>query len=178
YSMGYTGTGTTAHEAAREWATEFVGELSAGDSVAILQAKQQVVPVLEEPSHDLDRVRDAIQHLPPPGGGCDWPDAVKTADRLLREKSQRPERDIILLSDGQRHSWADPNTLLRWELLAQQLHREAGIRPRIWVVNLDPNRPADPPNWSLAPLRASRAVAAPGQKVTFKTDLILRGQSE
>jgi hypothetical protein len=180
YSMGYTGTGTgtTAQETAKEWATAFVNELAAGDSVAILQAKQQVVPVLEEPSHDLDRVRDAIQRLPPPGGGCDWPEALKTANRLLREKSQRPERDIILLTDGQRHSWADPNTLLRWELLAQQLHRETGIQPRVWVVNLDPNRPTDPPNWSLAPLRASRAVAAPGQKVTFKTDLILRGQSE
>lgn len=178
YSMGYSGSGMSAHEAAKEWATAFVSELSAGDSVAILQAKQQVVPVLADPSHDLDRVRDQIRRLPEPAGGCDWPQALQAAQQLLREKSQRLERDIVLLSDGQRHGWADPNSLLRWELLAHQLKETSGIQPRVWVVNLDPNRPKEPANWSLSPLSASRPVAVPGQKVSFKTALVLRGQQE
>src|SRR5262249_25919480 len=73
YSMDYTGSGRSAQEAAKEWAMRFVNELSAGDSVAILQAKQQVVPLLGEPTHDLERARQTIQRLPAPRGGCDWP---------------------------------------------------------------------------------------------------------
>jgi hypothetical protein len=176
YSMGYTGTAQTPHEAAKEWALAFVNDLAAGDSVAILQAKQQVVPVLGEPTHDLERVRQVIAHLPEPRGGCDWQQALQAADAIL-QTSKRPERDVVILSDGQRFGWADEVTLLRWEMLASQLRAADTIRPKIWVVNLDPHRPADPPNWSLAPLRASRAIASMGQEVTFHTALHLSGQN-
>src|SRR5262245_37835801 len=64
YSMGFTGEPKTPHEKAKEWALAYVAELTAGDSVAILQAKQQVVRVLGEPSHDLEKVREAIRKLP------------------------------------------------------------------------------------------------------------------
>src|SRR5436309_14416379 len=68
YSMSYTGTGASAQDVAKEWAIGLVNELSAGDSVAVLQAKQQVVPVLGEPSVDLEQVREVIRKLPPPRG--------------------------------------------------------------------------------------------------------------
>jgi hypothetical protein len=61
YSMSYSEKGAvSAHEAAKEWATAFVQELDANDAVAILQAKQQVVPVLDTPTHDLEHARDVI----------------------------------------------------------------------------------------------------------------------
>jgi hypothetical protein len=182
YSMGYTGTGRSAHEAAKEWAREFLGDLPAGSAVALLQAKQQVVPLLGELSHDLDRARERIDHLAPPAGGCDWPGAFQAALALLA-KSQRAEREIVMLSDGQRFGWADEDTLRRWDLLAQQLGYRPGDRegearrPRLWMVNLDPTRPKDPPNWSLTPLRAGRPVVSAEQQVTFRTELELRGQT-
>jgi hypothetical protein len=176
YSMGYQGTGKTAHELAKDWAMTFTDGLTAGDSVAVLQAKQQVIPVVGELSHDLDNVRKAIARLPGPRGGCDWPQAVQEACKILSQ-SQRPAREIVILGDGQRFGWADEATLLRWELLAKFRAQQA-IQPRIWVVNLDPHRPANPPNWSLMPLRASRAVASVGQQITFRTALELRGQDE
>src|SRR5262249_10179744 len=73
YSMGFKGHGAPAHQAAKDWALEFVGELAPGDSVAVLQAKQQVVPVLPVLTTDPNQVRTAIQNLPPPRGGVDWP---------------------------------------------------------------------------------------------------------
>src|SRR5260370_40457484 len=73
YSMGFPGTGPSADQASKDWALEFVGELAPGDSVAILQAKQQVVPVLANLPTDPNQVRTAIQNLPPPRGGVDWP---------------------------------------------------------------------------------------------------------
>jgi hypothetical protein len=183
YSMTYAATGRSAHETAKEWAQAFLNDLPAGSAVAILQAKQQVVPVLAELSHDLDRARDRIDHLPPPAGGCDWPAAFQAAHAIL-SKSQRAEREIVMLSDGQRFGWADEDSLGRWDLVRKQLGYKEGEkaddvnRPRLWVVNLDPDRPKDPPNWSLTPLRARRPVVATEQTVTFRTDLELRGQTE
>jgi hypothetical protein len=43
---------------------------------------------------------------------------------------------------------------------------------------MDPNRPQNPPNWSLNPLRTTRAVAAAGREVTFRTTLQLSGDQE
>src|SRR5258707_9257507 len=44
YSMSYSDKGApSAHEAAKGWATAFVPNLDANDTVAILQAKQQAV---------------------------------------------------------------------------------------------------------------------------------------
>jgi hypothetical protein len=178
YSMGFTDNGPSAHDAAKEWAAAFVNDLDAGDSVAVLQAKQQVVPILGTPTHDLELARDRIAHLPAPAGGCDWPAAVEAAQKILA-KDGRARRDIILLSDNQRFGWADDTTLLRWELLANTLRDEsAGKAAHVWVVNLAPDRPAVPPNWSLAPVRASRAVASVGQQITFRTALEIRGQEE
>ena len=146
-------------------------------SAPYASTKQQLVSVLGEPTHDLERAREAIQRLPAPRGGCDWPQALQAAYKILSQ-SQRPQRDIIILSDGQRFGWADESTLFRWELLAPQLREALPVKPRIWVVNLDPARPAAPPNWSLAPVRANRGVAAVGQQVTFRTALELHGQEE
>src|SRR5262249_9585157 len=120
YSMGYTAKGSpSAHQAARDWAMEFVGELAPGDSVAILEAKQQVVPVLPGLTSDPNQVRTAIQNLAPPRGGVDWPAAVQVASQILAG-SHRAQREVIILTDGQRFGWADDSSLMRWELLSNR----------------------------------------------------------
>ncbi|MFN4260285.1 MAG: BatA domain-containing protein, partial [Gemmataceae bacterium] len=177
YSMGYEGEGSSAQEKAKDWIKNFVDDLTPGDTVAVLQAKEVVVPVLAEPSGDFDQVRHVIDRLPAPAGGVDWPQAVHAAWQLLDAKSQRTRRDIIVLSDGQRFGWADGHSLLRWELLAQPLRQNGDLPPpQLFVFNLEPKRPAEPPNWSLAPLTVSRTVAAAGQDIRFRTALRLSGQ--
>src|SRR5579859_1116670 len=178
YSMGFVEKdGASAHQSAKDWALGFLDEMAPGDSVAILQAKQQVIPVLATLTTDPNQVRTAIQNLTPPRGGVDWPAAVQAAHQILNA-SQRAQREIIILTDGQRFGWADDSSLLRWELLANKLTTEGAFKPRMWVVNLDPNRPENPPNWSLTPLRTTRAVAAAGREVTFRTTLQLSGNEE
>ncbi|MFL5341832.1 MAG: VWA domain-containing protein [Gemmataceae bacterium] len=177
YSMGFVGKGPSAHQAAKDWAQEFVGELAPGDSVAVLQAKQQVVPVLANLTTDPNQVRTAIQNLPPPRGGVDWPAAVQAAAQILNA-SQRAQREIIVLTDGQRFGWADDSSLLRWELLSNKLAEAGTFKPRVWVVNMEPKRPENPPNWSVNPLRTTRAVAAVGREVVFRTSLQLTGAEE
>jgi len=55
YSMGFTSNGSSAHERAKEWAQQFLNDIAPGDSVSILQAKQQVIPVLGKLTTDPDR---------------------------------------------------------------------------------------------------------------------------
>ena len=98
--------------------------------------------------------------------------AVREAILLLKAGGKQ-QRDIIVLTDGQRHGWADPKSLERWELLAGGTPE--GDLPNLWVINVVPDRPTDVPNWSLAPIQSSRAVAAVGREVKFKTELQLQG---
>jgi hypothetical protein len=175
YSMGYTGGDQTPQERAKEFALKYLGELGPGDNVAILQAKQQVVKVLGDPTADLEKAREAVRKLPEPRGGVNWPQALQTALEILRP-SGRPIREVIVLSDGQRVGWCDSNNLLRWELMGQSLPDET-TKPNVWIVNVNPDRATeDPPNWALTPLRASRAVASVGQRVRFRTSLQFTGQ--
>lgn len=177
-SMAYVGPdGRTPQQAAQEWAQTVVAGLAPGDSVSVLLARQQVVPIVGEPSHDLQQVRAALAHLPAPGGTADLPQAVRQALHLLDTTSTRPQRELIVLSDGQYFGWADPESRKRWQRLGPELHDETAIPPRIWVVNLDAHRPAHPPNWSLTPLQTVQSVPRVGEGLTFRSDLVLHGQS-
>ncbi len=184
YSMGCTDGSHTAHDAAREWALDYLGACGAGDKVAILQAKQQVVPIVSALDDNLQRVRAKLDKLPPPAGGCDWPQAVQSAEAILAD-SKAPRREIIILSDGQKYGWADEPTVLRWGLLATQLgirpDEDPAVkarRPRIVVLNLDPERKPDVPNWSLTTIRTNRVVAAVNRELTFKSDIVIHGQQD
>src|SRR5262245_17261720 len=90
YSMGYSAGQPSAHDKAREWALNFLDEMAPGDSVAILQAKQQVVPVLGALNTDPNQVRTAIENLAPPRGSVDMPAAVQAASQIL-SSSQRAQ---------------------------------------------------------------------------------------
>lgn len=175
-SMSYAGQGKTPHETAQDWGRSLLQELSSNDSVAVLLARKQVVPVAGELTHDHAFAREQIDHLPTPNGSADLPEAVREALRILNEKSQSAQRDIIVLSDGQKHGWADENTMFHWKLLAGLLQEGSTIRPHLWVVNLNADRPANPPNWTLTPIRTPRPIAHVHEDIRFRTDLAVFGQ--
>src|SRR5439155_9987578 len=110
FSMGYTKDGHSAHDAAKDWAADFLHELQAGDAVAVLHARQQSVPLTGYLSTNLEQARAAIAEAPKPRGGVNMPAAVREAILLLKA-SGKQQRDIIVLTDGQRHGWADPKSL-------------------------------------------------------------------
>jgi hypothetical protein len=178
-SMAYATQGRSTHEAAQDWGRSVLQELSSNDGVALLLARKQAVPMTGdrgELTHDHAFVGEQIDRLPSPNGSCDLPEAIREGLRILKEKSQSARRDIVVLSDGQKNGWADENTLFRWKLLASILQEGSAIPPRIWVVNLDADRPAHPPNWTLTPIRTPRTVAHLHEDIKFRTDLVLFGQ--
>src|SRR5262245_30129280 len=105
-SMSFKSSSKSAQEQAQEWATEFLGGLTPGDNVAVLVARKQPLHLVPKLTNDIERVRDQVNRLPPPGGACDLARAVQAAYGIL-DDSTRSERDIIVLGDGQRYGWSD-----------------------------------------------------------------------
>lgn len=159
----------SAHEAAKAWAARFLETLRPGDRVAIYEARQQTTPLLPQFTTDLTQPRNALELLPPPRGSVDWPACVAAASKLL--ESGRQERDIVIITDGQRSGWADDATLPRWGLGG---HGGAMGRPRIWVATVGDHR-AEPFNLALEPIIAARGVAAADREIRFRSALRVSG---
>ncbi len=162
----------TAADAAKSWAEAYMNELTAGDRIAVLQAKQQPVALLGSLTADLSEVKRAFDKLPPPRGGVDFATAFQDAYRILDQGSG--QKEIILLTDGQRHGWADSQALERWQLASLGYSANKQM-PRVWVVNVVPDRPPDAPNWHLSPLRANHSIATVGREIRFRFDLQTNG---
>ena len=107
--------------------------------------------------------------MPIPRGTGDLPAAVQAAHGLL--ENARPDRDVIVLTDDQRYGWADEGTLGKWDLVG----KVKGLPVPTWVINVAPDRPADPANGSLDPITTGRAVATAGWEVRFKSAIRFSG---
>jgi hypothetical protein len=168
YSMEYQWQKRTADQVAREWADQFLNDLIPGDRVAVLQAKQRTIPVVETLTADLGEVKSKIAAMSRPRGGVRWDLAIPKALDLL-QFGQNPQKEIVILTDGQKQGWADAEAQGNWQNIAQLY---AGANPpRIIVVNVVPDRPSDLPNWFVGPMRSNRAVTTIGREVRFKFDL-------
>ena len=168
--MNYTGGGKTPQDAAKEWAAEFVKGLSPATPWPCFQARQQVVPVVAraEPRPQAATCRSAIlRHAParrrlrPARAPFRRPSALLAKSDAVRARRDRADRR------PDASAGPTPDTMQHWEQLGRQLGADkpqgaAGPPPRLWVVNVDPHRDPDPPNWSLAPLRVNRPVV-PGR---------------
>lgn len=162
---------------AKEWAQGYLDALGPGDTVAVLLARESVVPLVGALSLDRSRGRERLEQLPAPAGKANWPDALREAHRLL-EGGQNQRREVILIGDDQRFSWADPDTLFRWELVGSELGLPAASgRPLLWYVNVSGERDRQPPSYGLGPLAVNRPVVPVDREVTFRGELLLSGQT-
>lgn len=168
HSMAYQDETGTAHDAAINWASQFIDLLQPGDSVAIVQAKQQPNWINERLTTDLKQIAGAVRNLPKPRGGMNFAATLREAIQLL---STAPvgQRDMIILTDGQRHGFADPKSLEKLELLSSGIIETDW--PNVWFVNVVPERSANAPNWSLSPIQSTRAIASTNREVKFKCEL-------
>jgi len=181
-SMSRRDQGSSPHELACAWAKDFIAKLRPGDSVAIVQSQQQVVPVfpvadeaatavaIPALTHKLQNAAAALDDMPPPRGSCDLPLAVEAAHQIL-STSRRPQQDIIILTDGQRQGLADDATKSRWRRLEQKL--DADERTKLFLVNVMGEDSTAPANWSVQAVRAGKALAS--QRVFLESQLRIQG---
>lgn len=172
-----TPTGPAPIEVARRWARALVDDLGTGSTVAVLVAREQIQPLVGGLSLDRGRVRAALDTRIEPSGRCDWPLALRRATEIL-DTGQNPQRQIVFLSDVTQQGWADRETLLRWELLARETPSTETIRPRLWLVNCAPDRPARLPNYALTNLQANRPVVSVDREVRFRGEITLNHVAE
>ena len=155
YSMGWEGDQETPHAAAVQRAHEFLEDLDAGDTVALIDAREQPRVVIESPTSDLGRVRESLNHLPPPAGSTDLAEAVATSLQMLTRTSNLG-RDVIVLTDGQAKGWqaGDRNLWARIDDLRQL----PTVLPKIWGVNARSDNAGSQSNFSVDRLEMSREL--------------------
>lgn len=167
-SMGWEGKTATPHSAAIQWAHRFLEQLRGGDTIAVLDARDTVRPVLIPGSTDFREVRKALTELPPPGGGSDLVEGTSQALRQLNSAGNLV-RDVIVLTDLQARPWS-VDDVQRFEALDEQ-RRQPAIVPRIWVVDVAGQTTISRENFSLAAIKLSRHFTAPELPVRIQTKL-------
>jgi aerotolerance regulator-like protein/VWA domain-containing protein len=99
YSMGYGDRWTRAQAAARRT----VDGLRPGDRATVVVFDESA-EALTEPTTDRARLNSAIGGTAPGSGGTRYAPPLRVAQKLLAE-SNRPRREVVLVSDFQRRGW-------------------------------------------------------------------------
>jgi hypothetical protein len=165
--MARVAGGTTARQRAVRWARGLVKRLPPGSTVAVLDARDRVRGLVDPPAVDRARVDAALASAPEPRGTSDLPAAIGEAFRIL-EGTRNTARDVVLLSDGQRHAWR-PGETARWGLL-RALHKEMtqrrSITPRLWAIDVLPAGQSEGADGAVATPELARGLVPAGLPLT------------
>ncbi len=174
YSMGWEGDAITPQQAALRKAAQILDELNSGDTVGLIDARDQTRTVIESPSRDISYVREQLDKLPPPAGSTNLPAAIHRAIQILSATSNS-SREIIVLTDGQALGWkADDENL--WARLAD-LRKQLPIPPRLWVWDVTQSAGekedgrAARGNFTVDRLTLSRELTVPEFPIRLKTKI-------
>lgn len=133
YSMGWEGEATTPHSAAIQWIHRFMEELNSGDTITVIDARDQPRLVTESPTHQFELVREKLNQLPPPSGSSNLANSVSKAIQTLSTTSNL-EREIIILTDDQAFCWSPQDTIL-WDQVNDLLQQSA-VPIDLWATNV------------------------------------------
>lgn len=172
YSMGWEGKAITPHAAAIRFAHQFLDTLRPGDTVCLLDARDQVRPVIESPTRDFDLVRKELDHLPTPSGTSNLAEGLTRAVQLL-SRTTNLRREVVLLTDGQAHGWQVRNTS-QWTRF-DDLRQLPSVEPRSWVVNVLEGQTAPQVNFSVDRIDLSRELTVPDFPVRIRTKVHYSG---
>lgn len=174
YSMGWKAAGETPHSRAITQALAFIDTLNTGDTVSVLDARDQIRGVIDPPTSDLSQVRDAIASLPAPSGTTNLGRAITKATQILTA-TRNVAREIVVLTDGQKQGW-DVDQESTWTRL-ESLVEMTVIKPRIWVMDVSvPNQPP-PVNVGLDQIQLARELVVPDFPVRLRTRLMATGHA-
>jgi hypothetical protein len=168
YSMVWEGDTVTPHADAVQEVHELLEGLGTEDTLALLDARDQVRSVIAPPTSDWSLVRDQLDALPPPAGTSSLAAAATAAAQLLLS-GEHLDRDILLLSDGQAWCWS-PEDQRAWRRL-DELVRQSSVPPRIWAIDLAPASVGTQVNFLVDRLSLSRELTVPGFPLRIETGI-------
>lgn len=164
-SMGRSDGLTSLHQKAIRRATEFLATLQPGDTVAVIDARDRPLSIIESPLQDLDQVRESLEQLRPPAGAADLQRACEEAVGILGRCSNG-SREIVVLTDRQRCGWAVGSDA-SWKRFDDVLQFPS-VRPDLWVVDVSHGLGAIRRNVSLGQVELSRDLTVPGFPVSLQ----------
>ncbi|MFK7777832.1 MAG: VWA domain-containing protein [Gimesia sp.] len=169
YSMGWEGEAATPHSAAIQWVHRFLEELNPGDTISIIDARDQPRLVTESPTHQFELVREKLNELPPPSGSSNLPNAISKAIQTL-SKTSNLKREIILLTDDQAFCWNPQDTIL-WEQVNDLLQQSA-VPINLWATNVaEEKNQGLQSNLRVDKLKLSREVCVKNLPVKISTTI-------
>ncbi|MEZ6065586.1 MAG: VWA domain-containing protein [Planctomycetaceae bacterium] len=166
YSMGWEGRAVTPHAAATQWVHDAIEQLGPGDNVGLLDARDQVRPVVSPLTSDFDLLRSRLDELPQPSGTSRLLTAAQQAVQMLGAGTNL-RRDVVILTDGQALAWSPEDQASRMRLAA--LVNEAAVKPDIWLVDIGSKGEVERINYSVGALRLSRELTVPDFTVRVQT---------
>jgi Aerotolerance regulator N-terminal/von Willebrand factor type A domain len=168
YSMGWEGRAVTPHKAAIQAAHHLLNDLKSGDSVALIDAREQARLVIEPPTRDFAHVRKKLNELPAPSGTANLAEAMRKGVQILSRTSNLA-REIVVITDGQAIGWRAEDKGL-WAQYDDLLDLPS-VRPRTWVMNVGEAKAADRVNFSVEKLQLNREMTAVGYPIRIKTKI-------
>jgi len=172
YSMGWEGSTGTPQAAAVRLARQFVGDLRGGDTVMVLDAREQPRMALAGLTRDRERIRQALDDLPAPSGSANLHEAVAKGIQIL-STGTNVQRELLVLTDLQALSWK-PDDATLWARL-DDLKAQSTVLPRIWVIDSSTGELGKSANFTLERLAVSRELAVPGVPIRFTSKVRYRG---
>ena len=172
YSMGWEGRQGTPHAAATRLARQFAADLRAGDTVMVLDAREQPRLALPGPTRDRERFRQALEDLPAPSGTANLHEAIARGIQILASGTN-VQREMLVLTDYQALSWK-PDDATLWARL-DDLKAQSTVPPRIWVLDAATGELGKGANFTIERLQLSREMAVPNVPVRISSKVRYRG---
>lgn len=165
YSMGWEGRAQTPHAAAIQWAHELLEATRGGDTVTLLDAREQVRNVTQSPTTDVRSVREQLDKLPEPSGTSHLSEAAAEALKVLSSTSNL-SRQVVILTDGQSLPWEDGDDA--WSRF-DDLRAQPAVQPRVFVVDVTGGQSQADNNFSVDALELSRELSVPEFPIRVRT---------
>jgi len=165
YSTDWRGKATTPHAAAIRWVNRFLDECQPGDTVALLDARDQVTAPEPTLTRNFEAVRQTLLDLPTPSGSSHLNEAVVKGLQLLNTGSNL-SRQVIVVTDSQSLPWSGTDD--RFWLQLKELREQSKIPADVWVVGTQ-RQQARRVNYSLDRLELSRELTVIDFPIRFRT---------
>lgn len=172
-SMSRSDGVSSVHQTAIRRATEFLQTLGTGDTVALIDARDQPRAVIESPLRDFRAVEQQLRSLPAPAGACAVQAALEKSLAILG-RSSASAREIIVFTDRQGNSWRSTEDA-EWARF-DELVKLPAVRPRVWVVDASAQLASARRNLAVGRLELSREITVPGFPLRLRT--VIRNDSD
>jgi len=171
YSMDVGTANRTAFIQGRDAAGRLIRALPRGSEVAVVLMGGQPTPLLDEPTFNTDRAERQLAKLQTGFGAAAVPAALEMAAGLLG-KMREAHRELVVISDFQKISWADTEGADRAR--AAELLKKLPVPPTVTFLHISHE---DQNNVSVQSLDLSRFVLGVGQKFQVRAHLKNHGDT-